>query len=285
LYANGAPDELPEHDATVGAFALDKYEVTVGRFRKFLEVFDVWHVIAGNPADNVGANPNVDAANGTSNTGWGRSWDASQVDFPRSATDLNERLSCGEDQTWSNSPISDVAEAFPLNCVGWYEAFAFCIWDGGRLPTEAEWEYAAAGGAQNRLYPWGIALPDADHAIFSYSSADAPKVVVGSKLVKSGAGYFGHADLAGSMWEWTFDRHNDVYYGTTSAPVRCNNCANAFDNSPNGSPNYPDDSGGRTLRGGCWFCDAVDIRAAKRTFYGPENRYSGIGFRCARDVK
>jgi formylglycine-generating enzyme required for sulfatase activity len=52
-------------------------------------------------------------------------------------------------------------EALPINCVHWYDAFQFCAWDGGWLPTEAEWEMAAAGGAENRRYPWGGALPNA----------------------------------------------------------------------------------------------------------------------------
>jgi formylglycine-generating enzyme required for sulfatase activity len=285
-YANGFSNELPEHDATVAAFALDKYEVTVGRFRKFVEDFNAWHVETDNPADNAGANPNVDQATATSDTGWGRSWDASQVDFPTSASKLTERLKCIEgDYTWTDSPGSTVEESYPINCVSWYEAFAFCVWDGGRLPTEAEWEYAAAGGTQNRRYPWGAVRPDFDRTNYLSLNLLGPKLAVGSKLATGGTGYFGHADQAGSMWEWTFDRHNDVFYGTASAPIACVNCANAFTNSPNGSPNYPDDSGSRTLRGGCWFCNETEIRAAQRTFYGPEWRYSGIGLRCARDVK
>lgn len=55
--------------------------------------------------------------------------------------------------TWTDNPGAQ--ENFPMACVEWPTAYAFCLWDGGRLPTEAEWEFAAAGGDQNRLYPWG----------------------------------------------------------------------------------------------------------------------------------
>ena len=67
--------------------------------------------------------------------------------------------------TWTDAPGDN--EQLPMNCVGFYEAFAFCLWDGGRLPTEAEWESVAAGGEENRLYPWGSTAPGADamHAV------------------------------------------------------------------------------------------------------------------------
>jgi hypothetical protein len=75
---------------------------------------------------------------------------------------------------WADPP--DAAHAnLPMNCMNWYEAFAFCAWDGGRLPTEAEWNYAAAGGDQQRAYPWssppGALVLDAAHASY-YDGTD-----------------------------------------------------------------------------------------------------------------
>ena len=65
-------------------------------------------------------------------------------------------LGCHQFSTWTNTPDTvGTGETRPIDCVTWYEAQAFCIWDGGRLPTEAEWNYVAAG-SQQRVYPWSV---------------------------------------------------------------------------------------------------------------------------------
>src|SRR6202007_2812018 len=91
---------------------------------------------------------------GTYESGWLESYN-SQV----APTDANLVSSCDvpNTATWTTSPGTQ--ENLPMNCVNWYESYAFCIWDGGFLPSEAEWEYAAAGGSQQREYPWGATAP------------------------------------------------------------------------------------------------------------------------------
>jgi formylglycine-generating enzyme required for sulfatase activity len=77
------------------------------------------------------------------------------------------------------STRAEANDQYPMNCVNWYEAFAFCIWDGGRLPTEAEWEYAAAGGDENRIYPWGNDVAEPLPASYA-ATGNSPRIAVGS---------------------------------------------------------------------------------------------------------
>src|SRR6478609_550967 len=124
---------------TLDAFWLDKYEVTTGRFRKFVESYDSCR--PGNPSSNAGAG----VAPGT---GWDSTWNASLAGD--SAT-LTSKFACHE--IFHNWDLAD--DALPMNCVSWFEAFAFCAWDGGRLPTELEWEHAASDDDFLSTYPWG----------------------------------------------------------------------------------------------------------------------------------
>ena len=252
----GDQNEHPSHTATIAPFALDEYEVTVGRFRTFLAAYS-----GIPPADGAGAHPLVPGS------GWQPAW---AMWLPLSEDDFKFAISeCGG--TWTN----DVgpSEARPITCVTWFEAFAFCVWDGKRLPTEAEWEYAAAGGDAQRTYPWGTEPPSVDLAVFgclfdgrpsSCSDADLP--VVGS--VAAGAGRWGQRDLAGSVWEWTLDE----YAPYSGAP--CDNCANLI--SPDGADN-------RVFRGGDYqFDDPSSLRAANRYAFDPAYPDQTRGFRCAR---
>jgi sulfatase modifying factor 1 len=183
------PDETPEHDATVADFHLDTFEVTVGRFRKFVTAFD-----GTAPSEGAGAHPLI------AESGWNGAWDG---ELPSSSTGLAANLNCDDDwQTWTDTAGEN--ERHPINCVNWFEAFAFCIWDGGRLPTEAEWEYAAAGGDANRLYPWGSEAPGvAPLRANFYDTAGSPHIDVGS--YPDGGSRWGQQDMAGSMFEWVFD--------------------------------------------------------------------------------
>jgi sulfatase modifying factor 1 len=237
--------------ATVSNFCLDKYEVTVGRFRKFVAAYNTW--ILGHPV--AGAGEHVPGAG----TGWQTAW-APPV-LPADAVTLQDanHLQCsGTQSTWTGGDDNR-----PINCVSWYEAFAFCIWDEGRLATEAEWEYAAGHGDENRTYPWGIAPePSSTYAVFATSAAAA----VGS--VPAGNGYWGQADLAGNVFEWVFDWYGDPY--VTPWVDRANTIQ---------TTSY------RVYRGGAYYDPATDVynlAAAFRGAFTPEDRSSGSGIRCAR---
>jgi formylglycine-generating enzyme required for sulfatase activity len=118
-------------------------------------------------------------------------------------------LSCVANQhpTWTDEPGFN--ELQPINCVSWYEAFAFCVWDGGLLPTEAQWQYATVGGAQARTYAWGNTPPTASFVAYDclFAGTDTCTVddipEVGTH--PDGDGRYNHSDLVGSVYEWTLD--------------------------------------------------------------------------------
>ena len=250
------PEQNKSYPATVSDFRLDRFEVTVGRFRRFVSEYP------GNfPAAGAGAHPNI------AGSGWDASWP-----LPQEQAELIASLKCNEYyQTWTDEPGD--GEHRPINCVNWYVAFAFCAWDGGRLPTEAEWNYAAARGSEETNYPWGNAAPDDGHAVYcpNYSEMDqgcptatlADIADVGSRS-PAGDGKWGQSDLGGSMREWTLDYH-DVY------PEQCVDCAN-----------LTNDVGGREARGGDWNNDAASLSSYQRIGYDPAGPKSWVGFRCAR---
>ena len=163
-----------------------------------------------------------------------------------------------------------VSEKLPITCVNSYEAAAFCIWDGGFLPSEAEWEYAAAGGSAEREYPWGSTAPGTSnqYAIYgcyypssSGSCTDVSSIApVGTPT--AGAGKYGQLDLAGNVYEWNVDSY--------AAYAGCTNCTNASDASD------------RVSRGGAFINDSSYLLPPSRNHSSPAGRYIGIGFRCAR---
>jgi formylglycine-generating enzyme required for sulfatase activity len=161
-------------------------------------------------------------------------------------------------------------EKRPIVCITWYEAFAFCAWDGARLPTEAEWNYAAAGGSEQRAYPWSTPASPAtiDCAAASYDHCVAGEgdpsnlIVVGSK--PAGNGKWGQADLGGNVWEWNLDGWASSYGNP------CADCANLTD------------AAYRVVRGGSFNSVAQYILASHRSYNLPVLRSGNTGARCAR---
>jgi sulfatase modifying factor 1 len=280
-----APDGGPTAEAdpaTLSSFRLDKYLVTVGRFRQFVSAWNGgagWLPPAGSGKHvhlNGGAGLVSAGQPGTYEPGWLASDDAS-------VAPTSSNLACGLDDrgspsgTWTLSPGPN--EDLPINCVNWWEAYAFCIWDGGFLPSGAEWEYAAAGGNQQRAYPWGSKDPgtgnefaiygcyypsgslDASLSLTFTCSSVANIAPVGTAIL--GAGLWGQLDLAGDVWVWNLDQ--------LAAYVPCVDCADFTS------------SDGRLLRGGSFRDPKLLLLSASReNVTGSDYRSSDLGFRCAR---
>lgn len=243
--------------ATISAFELDVFEVTISRFRIFLASYDAWRA-AGNPSSGAGANPHL------ANSGWASEWSAQ---LPASAVALSAAAAC-EDGQWTSGP--GTREHEPMVCVSWFEAMAYCIWQGGRLPTEAEWNLAAAGGEEQRAFPWSAPAQslsvDATHAVFGGGSIQS----VGSKA-EVDSSRWGHHDLAGNVREWVLDFSPDEPFGYSGqAAPPCLDCANL---TPGAA---------RIRRGGAFDTDVTRLRTAYRSASPPNERAAQVGFRCAR---
>ncbi|MDX2093758.1 MAG: SUMF1/EgtB/PvdO family nonheme iron enzyme [Kofleriaceae bacterium] len=259
------------YTATVSSFRLDKYEVTVGRFREFVEAGQGTQ--ASPPAANAGAR----TLNGTANQGgWDTAWNGN---LTVNTAALMAALNCGTTfKTWTDLPGDN--ESRPITCVNWFEAMAFCIWDGGFLPTEAEWNYAASGGDEQRAYPWSVPPESLSIAPMKASYyADTTAQCVGDFTagcavtdyvqvgLREGDGRWGHADLGGNVMEWNLDY--------SWSPYPQNPCIDCVNLTPVGA-------GSRVRRGGAYTTGANSLRAAARDELPPSAHIGTSGIRCAR---
>jgi formylglycine-generating enzyme required for sulfatase activity len=174
---------------------------------------------------------------------------------------------------WGETAFGDAAFAdHPVTCVSWDAARSYCLWVGGQLPSEAQWEKAARG-TDGRLYPWGDAF---DGALVNYCDAQcgfeqmdqayddgfAKTAPVGS--FPAAVSPYGALDMAGNVWEWVFDWYDDLYYGK----------------SPERNPGGPNAGAHRVVRGGSWYTNRAGVRTAYRFHTEPGSVYGLLGFRC-----
>ncbi|MFO0606679.1 MAG: SUMF1/EgtB/PvdO family nonheme iron enzyme [Polyangiales bacterium] len=242
--ACGAASSPPQPSVTVSNFAIDRYEVTVARFRRW--------VAAGRPAP----------------TGAVRYRSGMMTFVGAVATDM--QLTCDALANYARMDRED----HPINCVDWATAQAFCVWDGGRLPTQAEWELAARG-AEGRIYPWGNTPPDDTRLCWNGTSVTHSTTCrVGS--LPAGASPLGIHDLVGNVAEWNADQFQIYHTGGATGYWR---------GDPVTDPLCNEATTERVIRGGSAFASDRDVvRSASRGNGNPTFQRSQFGFRCARDV-
>jgi formylglycine-generating enzyme required for sulfatase activity len=271
---DGVDYDSESYPATISPVLVDAFEVTVGRFRNFVSA-----VVGGwTPVPGSGKHSNLNDGDGLVlpsgvgaeyEPGWLLSWTAN---LPATSAGWNAHLaSCDGDAgayyaTWT---LGD--DTLPINCLDWYDAYAFCIWDGGFLPSTAEWNFTASGGDAQRLFAWGENPPGAntiyanwncyEHGVTGACDArwTAP---VGSS--PEGNGRWGQSDLTGNLYEFVLD------FWSEYPPNPCSDCADTTD-------------GPRMIRGGSFSNSIESLYVANTSYYTPETAtLINVGFRCAR---
>jgi formylglycine-generating enzyme required for sulfatase activity len=265
---DGVTNPDPTNTALVQSFRMDVFEVTVGRFRHFLDA-----VRAGwRPAAGSGKHTHLPqgGVNGGQEPGWEDSWRPQLEALLTPQPSGESRLSCQKLSSWTEAAGDH--EYRPVGCVTWYEAYAFCIWDGGFLPTEAEWNYAASGGGQQRVYPWSSPHDsvtfDCSYANYGFNGlapicSDAGAKDVGAESPK-GDNLWGVTDLSGNVWEWVLDGYVSKYENP------CSDCAELSDTTE------------RMLRGGSFLWGKESQTTSTRVNTTPGTRGAEGGVRCAR---
>jgi sulfatase modifying factor 1 len=226
--------ETPRHTVKVKSFYLDKYEVTNAEFKKFILANPHWQ------KDTIPA--------GLHNGKYLSDWNGN--DYP-----------AGKDN-------------FPVVFVTWYAAVAFCQAEYMRLPTEAEWEYAARGGERGKAFPWGVQMPDKSRANYS-SSGFGHAVAVGSYSPN----HYGLYDMAGNVWEYVADEWAN-YPNTTALQI---DPIAGGDHFVTGS--YLSVTTRRVIRGGSWGGSPINLRVTYRDSHPPTGAGDHVGFRCAASAK